>query len=160
ADLYLAFACGAGIPGALAAFESKYMARVPSLIARLDPAGRLADEVIQTLRVQILVPDARGRARILDYSGRGALIASLRVSAIRATLKLRRSQRRAGADGPSLPEVAGSLDPERDYLKLRYGPHYATALRAALDSLESPERLLLKLHYVDGLNIERIGALY
>src|SRR5262249_57644413 len=112
ADLYLAFACGAGIPGALAAFESKYMARVPSLIARLDPAGRLTDEVIQTLRVQILVPDARGRARILDYSGRGALIAWLRVSAIRATLKLRRPQRRAGAHRPTLPHLPRRLHPD------------------------------------------------
>jgi RNA polymerase sigma-70 factor (ECF subfamily) len=159
ADLYLACACGLGSKPALGAFESHYLAHVPALISRLDPDGLLADEVLQTLRVQLLLPDAGGRARILDYSGRGELMSWLRVSALRTALKLRRAQKRLGVV-TDLPEVADTLDPERDYLKLHHGQQYAAALRLALDSLESGDRLFLKLHYLDGLNIDRIGALY
>jgi hypothetical protein len=46
-------------------------------------------------------------------------------------------------------------DPERDYLKLRYGAAYEEALQAALASLSSRERLCLRLHYADGLDIGR-----
>jgi RNA polymerase sigma-70 factor (ECF subfamily) len=81
--------------------------------------------------------------------------------ALRAALKLRRAQRRLGV-GIELPptDLGRSPDPERDYLRLRYRADYEAAFRAALASLESAERLLLKLHYVDSLNIDRIGAIY
>jgi RNA polymerase sigma-70 factor (ECF subfamily) len=159
ADLYLACACGLGLKPALDTFESAFLARVPALISRLDPAGRLADEVLQTLRVHLLLPDASRRVRILDYSGRGELMSWVRVAAVRVALKLRRAQERLGVIS-ELPEVADAPDPERDYLKLRYGRQYGEALRGALDSLEGGDRLFLKLRYIDGLNIERIGALY
>jgi RNA polymerase sigma-70 factor (ECF subfamily) len=159
ADLYLACACGLGSEPALGAFEADFLAHVPALISRLDPGGRLADEVLQTLRVQLLVPDANGRVRILDYTGRGELMSWLRVSALRAALKLLRAQKRQGL-ASDLPEMPDAPDPERDYLKLRYGRQYAQALRDALDRVESGDRLFLKLHYIDGLNIDRIAALY
>jgi RNA polymerase sigma-70 factor (ECF subfamily) len=37
---------------------------------------------------------------------------------------------------------------------------YEEAFRAALAALPDRDALLLKLHYLDGLNIDRIGALY
>jgi RNA polymerase sigma-70 factor, ECF subfamily len=160
-DLYLACACARGLPAAVALFETHYMSRVPAFVGRLDPAGTLTDEVAQELRIQLLLPAAGGEARIGDYSGRGELAAWLRVVALRAALKLRRAQRRLGV-GVELPptDLGRGPDPERDYLRLRYRADYEAAFRAALGSLESTERLLLKLHYVDGLNIDRIGAIY
>jgi RNA polymerase sigma-70 factor (ECF subfamily) len=160
-DLYLASACARGLPRAVALFEAHYMSRVPAFVARLDPSGFLADEVAQELRIRLLLPAAGARAGIGDYSGRGDLSAWLRVVALRAALKLRRSQRRLGV-GVEVPstDLGQGPDPERDYLRLRYRADYEAAFAAALASLESAERLLLKLHYADGLNIDSIGAIY
>ena len=161
ADLYLACACARGLSDAVVLFEAHFMTRVPAYVARLDPTGTLAEEVAQELRIQLLLPSGVVPARIRDYSGRGDLAAWLRVVALRAALKLRRSQRRLGV-GVEVPSVdlARGPDPERDYIRLRYRGEYQAAFHAALDSLESGERLLLKLHYVDGLNIDRLGAVY
>jgi RNA polymerase sigma-70 factor (ECF subfamily) len=57
-------------------------------------------------------------------------------------------------------ELRSAVDPELDYLKLRYRGAYQDAVGAALASLPDRDALLLKLHYLDGLNIDRIGALY
>jgi RNA polymerase sigma-70 factor (ECF subfamily) len=56
--------------------------------------------------------------------------------------------------------LRSAVDPELDYLKLRYRGAYQEALEAGLASLPDRDALLLKLHYLDGLNIDRIGALY
>lgn len=160
-DLYLACACARGLPSALTCLEAHFLSRVPAYVARFDPLGTLADEVAQELRTGLLLADGEGHARIRDYSGRGDLASWLRVVALRAALKLRRSQRRLGV-GVAVPSVNLGQGPdlERDYLRVRYREEYEAAFSAALGALESDERLFLKLHYVDGLNIDRIGAIY
>jgi RNA polymerase sigma-70 factor (ECF subfamily) len=161
ADLYLACACARGIPGAAAAFEARFLSRVPAFVARADPAGELADEVAQELREKLLFASEGRPPRIADYSGRGALEGWLRIVALRAAFKLRRSQQRFNARGPAAPsELSTEPDPERDYLKLRYRGEYEEAFRSAVAALDVGERVFLKLHYTDGLNIERIGAMY
>jgi RNA polymerase sigma-70 factor (ECF subfamily) len=160
-DLYLACACSRGLPGAAAAFEARYLSRVPAFIARADSAGELADEVAQELREKLLFASEGQEPRIVDYSGRGALEGWLRIVALRAAFKARRAQQRWSARAPPAEAaLSAGPDPERDYLKLRYRGEYEEAFRAALAALESGERLFLKLHYTDGLNIERIGAIY
>jgi len=160
-DLYLACACSRRLPHAVAYFERHFISRVPAYVGRLDPAGTLADEVAQELRTRLLLPKADAQAQIGDYSGRGNLAGWLRVVALRAALRLRRSQHRLGV-GIAVPSVSFGRGPdlERDYLRVRYRGEYEAAFRAALGVLESDERLFLKLHYVDGLNIDRIGAIY
>jgi RNA polymerase sigma-70 factor (ECF subfamily) len=160
-DLYLAGACRRGSARAIALFEARFLARVPAFVAQVDPTGALADDVCQDLRDKLLLSTAGSVPRIGDYSGRGDLSSWLRVVALRTALRLRRSQRRHGVQVADPPGVlGGGPDPERDYLRMRYGGEYQAAFSAALAALEPGERLLLKLHYVDGLNIERIGALF
>ncbi len=163
ADLTLALACARGEPVALRLFEEQFLARVPALVRRLDPSGTLGAEVAQELREKLLVA-GEGGPRIADYSGRGDLLGWLRVVALRAALKLRRAQRRHGLHALGEREHGADLldgaDPERDYLRLRYQGEYEAAFRAALQSLHAPERLLLKLHHVDGLSLPRLAALY
>ena len=161
ADLFLACACARGIPAALARFERAHLSRVPELVRRVDAWAAFAEEVAQIVREALLVP-AQGRAsRIAEYSGRGPLASWVRVVAVRTALHLRDEQRgleplEDGGGG----EVPGIVDPELDYLKLRYRRVYEEALRAALAELSDRDALLLQLHYVDGLNIDRIGALF
>jgi RNA polymerase sigma-70 factor (ECF subfamily) len=160
-DLFLACACARGQPSALTCLEANFLSRIPAYVARLDPLGTLADEVAQELRTALLVAVGEAAPRIRDYSGRGDLASWLRVVALRAALKLRRSQRLLGV-GVVVPSVnlGPGPDLERDYLRVRYRKDYEAAFSAALGALESEERLFLKLHYVDGLNIDRIGAIY
>jgi RNA polymerase sigma-70 factor (ECF subfamily) len=56
--------------------------------------------------------------------------------------------------------VAREPDPELRHLKDLYRAEYAAALRAAVAELPERERVLLRLHHVDGLRLARIGQLY
>lgn len=161
-DLFLASACSLGINTALAAFERVHLSRVPNLVRRIDFSSSFADDVAQAIRERFLVPVQGGRARIAEYSGRGPLSNWVRVVAVRTALRLRREQRRegnlSGREGEL--ELTRPVDPELDYLKLRYRAAYEEAFGAALAALPDRDALLLKLHYLDGLSIDRIGALY
>jgi RNA polymerase sigma-70 factor (ECF subfamily) len=159
-DLYLAFGCAQGDARAIAAFERTLLSRIPTFLARLDPSRDLADEVAQELRKELLVP-GNASAGIAVYSGRGDLGGWLRVVSIRTAQRLRRrSNLPAGLAAGRAEQSWRDADPEQDYLKLRYGAAYEEAFHAALASLSSRERLCLRLHYADGLDIGRIGRLY
>jgi RNA polymerase sigma-70 factor (ECF subfamily) len=56
--------------------------------------------------------------------------------------------------------MLASGSPEIDLLKLQGRAEVERAFRQALAKLEDRDRLLLGLHYADGLSLERIGALY
>ena len=159
-DLYLACGCAQGDARAIAAFERTLLPRIPTFLARLDRSRDLADDVAQELREELLV---RGKASagIAVYSGRGDLGSWLRVVSIRTAQRLRRRRDlRAGLTTGTAEQPWRDADPERDYLKLRYGAAYEEAFHAALASLSNRERLCLRLHYADGLDIDRIGRLY
>lgn len=165
-DLLLAFACGAGDPRALAELDRLYLAPLAG------PGGALArlrdrvapEEVVQTLRARVLVRDGDAPPRILDYAGKGPLGGWLRVAAVRTALNLTRGHRAdAPADGDVDVEgaaLATPLDPELEHLRERHAPAFRAAFEAALRGLPSEERTLLRLHTVDGLSIDEIGALY
>jgi RNA polymerase sigma-70 factor (ECF subfamily) len=162
ADLFLASACSIGIGTALAAFERVHLPRVAGLVRRIDPSPAFADDVTGAMREMLLVPLHGHRPRIAEYSGRGPLSGWLRVVAIRTALRLRRQQRRGATCASDENEMSSRapVDPELDYLKVRYRGAYADAFEAALEELPDRDALLLKLHYLDGLSIDRIGALY
>lgn len=160
ADLFLACACCLGIPAALAEFERLQLSRVPALVRRIDPSPAFADEVAQAMREGFLVRVRDARSRLAEFSGRGALSNWIRVVAVRTALHLRGQQPRAVVPLDAGGELPGVVDPELDYLKLRYRRAYEEAVEAALAALPDRDALLLKLHYVDGLNIDRIGTLF
>jgi RNA polymerase sigma-70 factor (ECF subfamily) len=168
ADLYLACACAAEVPGAAAAFEAAHLADVAAMLAgSVDVAPAEVDEVRQQLRVKLLVGGGGGAGRaplIHGYSGRGALGAWVRVAAVRTALTLLRDARigvRAGqraaneALGANIP-----MDPELDFLKTRYRRDFELAFQGALLSIPDRQRALLRLHVVAGLTLEKIGAIY
>ena len=95
--------------------------------------------------------------KITGYSGRGPLAAWLRVVTLRVASDLR-SRERPHAEIADVPGTA--IDPELGIIQRRYGGAFRTALRDALAGLDAEERSLLRLHYLDGLNIERIGVVF
>jgi RNA polymerase sigma-70 factor (ECF subfamily) len=168
-DLYLACSCAHGAPSAIATFERHLLSRVPGFLARMTASPSFVDEIKQELRIKLLVPTSGAAPKIAEYSGRGALASWLRVVALRAAIDVRRRshddappREAPGAnDGergsPEAIDVAG--DPELRYLRDRYATEFQDAFRAGIHALSSEKRNVLRLNFVDGLNIDQIGAL-
>jgi RNA polymerase sigma-70 factor (ECF subfamily) len=160
ADLYLACACVAGEPRALAAFEKRYLARLDEAVARLGREPTFVDDVRQAVRTKLLVSEGAA-PKIADYSGRGTLQSWVRAVAVRVGLNLLRRQKKQvspeAADGDPL---LATPDPELQFIQRRYRAHFAAAFRAALAGLSAEQRTILRLHYVDGLTLRQIAKLH
>lgn len=160
-DLWIACACACGVPLALAAVEARYLPDVDAALTKMRISKDRVDEVKQGLRKLLFVGDGESPPRIGDYRGSGDLRAWMRVTAMRAALKLNRKHgRETELDDAILEARAPDDDPELAYMKRAYRATFKTAFQEALDSLNSRERTLLKQQIVDGLGIDEIGALY
>jgi RNA polymerase sigma-70 factor (ECF subfamily) len=157
ADMRLAHDCARGDARAIARFEREFLSEVPHFIARISRDPAFVDEVLQRLRERLLVARARQAARIADYRGRGPLGGWLRVAAVRTALDLKRERVDVAspADVQAIPR-----DAELDLARLRDGKAFRDAVTEALSSLAAEERTVLRLRYVDGLTVERIGVIY
>ncbi len=158
-DLALSFACVQGDVAALRALDAEYLTRVVHAL----PARHRNDaaEIVQHLRDKLLVPDATGRVKIGDFTGRGGLSGWLRVAAVRVALNLERGKKHEVAldENRALAERA-SGDLEIDHLKKKYRTEFREAFTAALGALDARPRNLLRQHYLDGLTMEAIGGIY
>ncbi len=159
-DLYLACACAAGLPESLAAFD-RILDGARPFIARVDGSPGFTDEVRQVLRERLLVAPPGRAPRIADYSGRGELSNWVGVAAQRAAISLRRREKATDEldddlldSGPDLQSTA-----EIEYLKARHKEDFKAALQEAFKELSDRERLLIKLYYVDGLNLHKLARL-
>lgn len=163
ADLYLACACLRGDPGALAAFDGVLTASVGSALRRLRATPSEVSELEQILRVKLLTGDPEGdRARLGDYGGRGDLRGWLRVTSVRLAISGLREQRRGDArrDELALAMPAATSDPEMDFLRAEHRQEFKAAFEEALEGLPGRERTLLRLSFLDELNIDQIGAAF
>lgn len=160
AEIYLAVACSTGDPFAIDHFERDVLSQVGRFVGRLHLADHQVDEVRQQLRVKLLTGANPGIAR---YSGRGPLAAWVRVSAVRLALDL--SDASAHSARESDVAALGALvsdgnSPEMAAAKNRYRPMFQAAVEESLLSLDARDKTLLRLHYLDGLNIDAIGRVY
>jgi RNA polymerase sigma-70 factor (ECF subfamily) len=156
-DVHLAVACAHGVRGAHQAFEEECLGArgVLAALRRIDPSPAFADEVRQVVREKLFVPSP---GHIVEYSGRGALAAWTRVTAVRAGMRLRR--RKPEADEESADEKATGVDPELRFLKQRYGAQFKKALAASFARLDDEQHNLLRLQLVEGLSTGQIAALF
>ncbi len=159
-DLYLAAACAQGLPVALAAFDRACLVPLAGSLARLAPPGADADDLAQLVRTRLLAPDARGHRRVADYAGVGSLRRWVRTAAVRLALNAGRGVHEVATDDR---ELAARLQDDRDgelsFLKARYRPAFAEALRESLAALQASDQNLLRQRYIDGLSLEELGAL-
>jgi RNA polymerase sigma-70 factor (ECF subfamily) len=159
-DLYLALACAEGDAAALKHLETNFLSAVGGFVRRIDPSPAFAEEVAQRLRARLLVGEAGQRPVIGEYAGRGALKSWLHVSATRQALKLKRGAHRVAELGEAEADrILATPDPELAFIKHRAREDFRLAFQAALTDLEPTERHLLRLHYLDGLTLQQIGAL-
>lgn len=160
-DLYLAFGCARGDAAAVALFEREFLPAVERVLARRERDPMLVDETKQRLRTRVLVAPPGGRPRIAEYQGQGSLASWLRVVALREHIEALRAIRGGvPLDEEELPAPATLLSPELAADEARLLPAFRQAFHRALEALPPRDRTLLRLHYIDGLSLDPIGALY
>jgi RNA polymerase sigma-70 factor (ECF subfamily) len=164
-DLFLVCALGTGNPVAMAAFEADYMPEVRRTLLRLELPEPLIDDVIQMLYSHLLERQNAPREGLglrRGYAGRGDLKGWLCVCAVHAAARQHRRER----SEVSLEEVPETLlqepqrTPEHAVLSGELKALFDAAFRAAVADLSSRERNLLRYHFLAGLSIDQIGALY
>jgi RNA polymerase sigma-70 factor (ECF subfamily) len=161
ADLWLAFGAARRNKVAVDEVARRIQAVVEVALSRMQ--DKIApDDVAQVLRERLLV-GKNGRAKILDYSGRGRLAGWLRIAAVRAAISM---QRRGDANAVPvtretlLAGAGSSEDPELDHFRKRYARDFRDAFAEALTLLSVEERNFLRLSIVDGLSIDEIGGMF
>ena len=163
-DLYLALACARGDTRAIAHFEESVLARIHVVLRRVDPRPDFVDEIRQTLRERLLVSRDGAEAKLLDYSGRGPLSVWVNVTAIRTALNARRGEARKGkhfeVDWGKALAAADTGDPELEAFKAKHREQFEQAIASACAELDERQKTLLRLHFLDGLSVDRIGKVY
>jgi RNA polymerase sigma-70 factor len=159
-DLYLACACAAGDPLAIASFEAAFLVDCEAVLASFARTSGLIDEVKQRVRTKLLVAGST-RPGIEAYAGRGTLRSWLRVVLTREAVTL---TRRTSLDVPfdacsHEGATLAKLDPELQFLRASCAAEFELAFRDAAASLSAEDRNLLRCHYLDGLGIDPLGAL-
>jgi len=161
ADLYLACACAAGERQALFAFEQQILQKVPARLGQISAST--VDEVLQVMRQRLLLGRGDTPPRIADYSGRGPLLAWVRIIGVRIVGELAsQNGRQELFDEPpeTLARMLAPDDPEKDLLKEDSRQALVTALRTALAVMPERERALLRLHHIHGLTMDRLATMY
>jgi len=157
-DLYLAWACAERDAVGLTHFDRQYLGRVETYVAQLRMSNDALDELRQQLRIRLLVGEP---PRIGQYSGRGPLAAWVRTCAVRLGLNLCSHANSLSRDVDAVDALVGeSVGPEISALRNRYGAAFKAGLERSLQSLESREKTILRMYFVDNLNIEAIGRIY
>jgi RNA polymerase sigma-70 factor (ECF subfamily) len=162
-ELVLAAACAEGLPSAQEELQTRVLPQVVPAVRRIDPSQAFVDEVRQHLLERLLVARPGKPARIAEFAGESSLVHWVRAVAVRLALNHRRDSGRSPElpAGDGLVEIAAPLrDPQFELLQHGYGQAFSEGLRDALGQLEQRARAVLRLHYVDGLSLAQVGAVY
>jgi RNA polymerase sigma-70 factor (ECF subfamily) len=163
ADLYVAFACASGDAEAMAVLERRCFGGVRAALASAGIAPSDVEEVLGVLRARLFVGSGGTPPRIATYSGRGTIAGWLKVAAVRLAVDEIRSTRASperAVDAEVLERLAPvSAEPELAYLRARYRATFEDALKQALTALTPEQRTLLRLYYVDGVGVEKLGRM-
>ena len=159
ADLYLACACALGADQALLRFDQSFLHTLRPNIARVALGPEQLDELRQRLRVRLLTGP---RPRIASYQGHGPLVAWVRVAAARLALELSGSAREVVESDGALVDalVNAGVDPELAAAKRQFQAEFRAALEESLAALPAREKTLLRMHFIDHLNIDEMGTVF
>jgi RNA polymerase sigma-70 factor (ECF subfamily) len=162
ADLFLACACALGVPGAAAAFDVRCDARLQSALSAVVKSDDLRSELAQHARDVLLVGGVKGEPKIAEYRGQGPLprwvgvvVQGLAISALRVDQTERRTR-----EAVALEMSPGTARPEFEYVKHHYRSAFEEALSEAIAALDSRSKMLLRLQFVRGVSVEKIGKMY
>lgn len=160
ADLFFACACASGDPAAIAAFETRFMPRAASHFARNGSLAPHADELMQLVRMRLLVADGVDRPRIAEYSGRAPFGGWFSVVVKRIAIDYTDKHKLDPAGNAEKMPASPEPDPELEYLRIHHQGDLDAAFKEALASLPLKTANLLRLFYLEGVSADSAGALY
>ncbi len=158
-DVYLALACQHAEPKAIEAFRNEYINNIRAQAARIRRPD-LMDDLVQRVMTKLFVAEPDAEPSITRYSGRGSLHGWINVVAAREALNSIRSKTEILSDEMELlaDRALEAYDSELVALKRIYRTQFAAAFKAALRELGTRHRNILRMQYIDGLNIDQIGV--
>jgi RNA polymerase sigma-70 factor, ECF subfamily len=159
-ELVLAWALGRGHPEAVRRFDRDLVSELDAAARKIDRTPSFVDEVRQLARIRLLVGDQTAPPRITTYGARGPLRGWLAVATLRIALNLKRDARRTAPHDVLADVIDREPDPELRHLRTLYRAELRDALEAALHALPDRARAILRLRFVDGLELAQIGRLY
>ncbi|MBK7864969.1 MAG: hypothetical protein IPJ65_41495 [Archangiaceae bacterium] len=156
AELYLARAAVRGEAWAAGVLERQVFEPIGRQLARKFGYDEAAD-ALQRVRVQLLTGPQAG---LHGYAGRGPLKGWVAVIAVRQLLAQRTARLASLSEIDAAGRAASGAELELHLLKARYSAVFKESMQRAIESLERRQRLLLRMHTVDGLSAEKIGAIF
>lgn len=162
ADLYLAAACGRGVPEALAHFRAAYEPALRRAVGRQLPEAQV-DDALQLVLTKLLVGREGHPPAIRTFGGRSRLATWLKVVARRTASNYLRDQHPerevALEEAAALADYA-ARDAALGPLKKSYREAFRTAFAAAIADLPPKSRNLLRYECVDKLSRRQVASIY
>ncbi len=161
ADLFLARACLENDREAIGLLERSFLrASLRKALAAKGASPAEADEILQKIRIKLLFSGEGKPPKLAEYSGSGPLASWLRVLAARMVLDVRRRRKAEPADLSLSDLPVSEADPLSALVAQRYHRELKAAFQAAVAGLPRKERTLLKLHHLEGVSLDSLGAIY
>jgi RNA polymerase sigma-70 factor (ECF subfamily) len=160
ADLALAWSVGRGDPVAVKRFDAHVAGDITAAVRAIDRDPAFVDEIAQRTRVRLVVGDGEGPPRITTYRGAGPLRGWVAIAAQRLALNAKRDAKPHAGEDVLADVVDREPDPELRHLKKLYRAEFREALLAALAAVSDRLRAVLRLRFVEGLELAQIGRLY
>ena len=159
-DLYLTVACSRSSDRAWARFVTAYQSYIGNVARFVLPNNDAARELASDVVADLFMPDNSGHSRIASFDGQQSLATWLRVlMSHRATnlrmLKWNTCERIERLSG--VADVAAITRMEAAISASRYEAILEDCFELSSKSLTDRERLILLLHYDDGLRLVEIA---
>jgi RNA polymerase sigma-70 factor (ECF subfamily) len=161
-DVYLACAALNSSMTAIQHLRRNHRQTIVGYLRVVEATSVAFEEIEQQVWSTLLVGQGDNRPRLSSYSGKGPLAGFVGIVAQRIAIDghRRRAVERRAAAGMAAEVNAWSSDAELGFVKQRYREGFKVALQDALATLDNRERLILRMHVVDGLSFDRIAKVY
>lgn len=161
-SLFLAWATASGHPAAARAFHETCEGDLRQAVQRTVKSAADADEVVQRVLTLLVVGSEGSEPALLGYGGRGELVGFVRVAAARHALNfVTRSGKDIASDDRIFDSVLDATDdPEARLVRERCKAELRDGFAAALASLDTRDRNLLRHAFLEEMSIDAIGTVY
>ncbi len=160
ADLYLACACAAGIPGALTEFSTRYLEQLHVRLKRFGDSIR-PEDARREIEDILLFGRKDAPPRIGQYQGRGPLQGFVATAIRNVAISMIRAQNRERWDDfdALASQLAGTAAGSATLVTARYQRAVEEALHAALLTLDLRQRTIVRLHMGQGVTLSQIARM-